>query len=198
VQPNTGDQANIRPASAAKAKLEAWAKTNSMPSKVLLHMEANKRLKMSDLVKGGDIYNADVYFFIFYWLITLCVGNDADQKMALAIAKSPSSSIEYDDDIFINQLLYLSLMYLGNPRGDFRFDNGGRQKVLTDLLAAMRGTDEATVLIKNSINNSLNRLRANNSYPMQDTCNPNLGFNVRFTDTLAALEDGRRLVASKL
>ena len=198
VQPNTGGQANIQPATAAKTKLEAWAKINSMPSKVISSMEANKRLKMTDMIKSDSIYNADVYFFIFNWLVTLCAGNDADQKMALAIAKCPSSSFEYDNDTFINQLLYLALMHLGNPRGDFRFDNGGRQKVLTDLFAVIRGTDEATTIIKNSINNSLNRLRTNNSYPMQDTSNPDLGFNIRFTDTLAALEDGRRAVAAKL
>ena len=197
-QTGAGSQSNRRPAAAAKKVVDDWATANSMPSAVVTVMEANQRLKMKDLMKATDILSADVYYFIFYWLIGLCTGTTADRTWALTIVKEPASSPEYDNEIFINQLIYLILMYVANPKGSFKYTTGQRQDMLKDILAVMSTTDEASVLIKASINSSLDMLTSDSSYPMQDMYNPDKGFNTRLSDTLAALEDGRAGIRGKL
>ncbi|RZM29333.1 MAG: hypothetical protein EOO88_05385 [Pedobacter sp.] len=197
-QTTTGNQANKIPAAAAKKLIDDWATKNNMPTKVITDFEANQRLKMTDLLKSTTALNADVYFFILHLLAGLCTGTSADKTLALSIVNEKASSIEYDNETFINQLIYLSLMYLGDPKGTYKYNNGQRQAVLRDLMNVMKTADDASVAIKASINTSLDILNADQSYPMQDMYNPDKGFNMRFTDTLAALEDGRKAIAAKL
>ncbi|TCD01187.1 hypothetical protein [Pedobacter psychroterrae] len=197
-QTTTGSQANKTPAAAAKKLIDDWATKNNMPAKVIIDFEANQRLKMNDLLKSTAAFNGDVYFFILHLLIGLCTGTAADKGLALSIVKEITSSVEYENEIFINQLIYLSLMYLGDPKGAYKYNNGQRQAALRDLLGVMKTTDDASIAIKASINTNLDILNADPSYPMQDMYNPDKGFNIRFTDTLAALEDGRKAIAAKL
>lgn len=197
-QTTTGSGANKIPSLAAKTLIDAWASTNNMPAKVIIDFEANQRLKMKDLFKSTTAFNGDVYFFILHLLIGLCTGTAADKSMAATIVKEIAGSIEYENETFINQLMYLSLMYMGDPKGTFKYNNDQRQIALRELLGVIKTTDDASVAIKASINTSLDMLNADPSYPLQDMYNPDKGFNIRFADTLAALEDGRKAIAAKL
>jgi len=189
-----GNGTNKQPAAAARKKLNDWAATNPMLSKVIIAMEANQRTKMKDLIKSNEVYNAEAYFFIFHWLLCFCTGNAGDQKLALDLISSPASSPEYDNDTFINQLIYLSLMHLGNPNGGFRFGNETRQNFLRLLLDLIKTTDDASKIIKASMNTNLDILRSDNAYPMEDMYNPGIDLDTRIAHTVAALEVGRRTI----
>jgi len=186
------------PAGEAAIKVvKDWATAHNMPQSAIITFEAQQRLKMKHMIGSGSL-NPDEYLFIFHLMISLCTATAADRAMVLTIVKEPANSIEYENETFINQLLYLSLMHMGNPKGDIKYSNPEMLDMLKDLLALIRSTDEASIIIKASIEMNINMLHATASYPMVDIYNPEKSFNTRFTDTLAALEDARAIIKTKL
>jgi hypothetical protein len=198
IQTAASSQANKVPATAAKRVLDTWAGANSMPAKVITAFETKQRLKMTDLLKSITPLTADNYFFILHLLIGLCTSIAADKALALTVVSEKADSQEYENDTFINQLLYLSLMYMGDPKGSFKFNSAMLQSILKDTLAIIKSTDDASKAIKDSIEGSIALLNSDASYPMQDLYNPSIGFNTRKADTLAALEEARIKIKAKL
>lgn len=149
---------------------------------------------VTNLLKEPTL-TADAYFFLLHLLIGLGTSNQTDRQLAQKIVSVPADSMEYPNDTFSNQLVYLTLMYFADPLGDFGYDNTQLQGVLNDLSGAIVSTDPASAAIKQSLTKSIKILHSDSSYPMTDPYNPNIGFNTRQSDTLAALDSARSSLA---
>ena len=128
-------------------------------------------------------------------LISLGTSNTKDQQFAQKIVSLATTSIEYPNDIFINQLVYLTLMYLADPLGDYGWNNAQLQALLQDLQSTIMANDPASTAIKTSLGQQAKVLHSASSYPMVDPYCPGISFNVRKTDTLAALDNARSGIA---
>jgi hypothetical protein len=122
-----------------------------------------------------------------YLLLGMGTSVAADQRLAATILSASAPSPEYPNDTFANQLVYLMLMTLADPMGDFGWPNATLQSTLQSLIAAIQQGDPASVALKQSLTNHLKVLVSDASYPMTDPYNPATGFTTRQTDTLAAL-----------
>ena len=112
---------------------------------------------------------------------------DPDQRLAAKILTASASSPEYPNDIFANQLVYLMLITLADPLGNYSWPNAMLQSMVQPLIPAIQHDDPASVALKESLTHHLKVLVSDASYPTQDMYNPNIGFTTRQTDTLAAL-----------
>jgi hypothetical protein len=124
-------------------------------------------------------------------LIALATGDTPCQSLALQIVNAATDSPEYPNDIFINQLVYLTLLYLADPMGSYGWNNAQLQSILRDVQSVILANDPASAAIKSSLTQHGKVLNSDASYPMTDPYNPNIGFNQRKTDTLFALEKAR-------
>jgi hypothetical protein len=140
----------------------------------------------------------DAYFFMIHALIALAVTTVDNQVLAQTVVKTTTSSPEYPNDSFINQLIYLSLMYLADPLGNYTMTNKQLQVLLANLSALITATDAASTAIKQSLDNHIKILVADSAYPMQDPYSPSTGFNTRVADTLAALDAARQSIKVRL
>lgn len=138
---------------------------------------------------------ADTYFFLLHLLIALATGSSSDQQLAQKIVNAEASSHEYPNDTFINQLVYLSLLYLADPLGAYGWNNAQLQSALQDLENVILVTDPASTAIKTSLVQHGKVLNSDASYPMQDPYT-SIGFNQRKTDTLFALDQARQSLHS--
>jgi hypothetical protein len=136
----------------------------------------------------------DSYVFFLYILIALATGDAASQSLAQQIVSAQTNSPEYPHDIFINGLVYLSLMHLADPLGPFTLNNQQLQAGLKDLEVVIEGQDPVSTAVRRSIADQGKILHADSAYPMQDPYSPNVGFNQRKTDMLAALDKARAAV----
>lgn len=139
---------------------------------------------------------ADVYFFVLHLLIALGTSTPGDQALANRIVTAPSSSQEYPNDTFINQLVYLVLMHLSDPLGSFAWNNAQLQAALTDLRSVIVSTDPASTAVVSSLERHLKVLGVDASYPLQDPYSPSVGFTQRQADTLYALDTARAVLRS--
>lgn len=147
------------------------------------------------LLKEPSLH-AESYLFLLHLLIALGTSNTKDQQLAQKIVSAPVNSMEYPNDTLSNQIVYLTLMFFADPLGDYGYNNSQLQGLLSDLSGVVVSTDPASQAIKQSLANQLKILRSDASYPMQDPYNPNVGFNTRLSDTLAALDSARSSLAS--
>jgi hypothetical protein len=115
----------------------------------------------------------------------------AAQQLAQQIVSAPASSQEYPNDTFINQLIYLALMYLGDPLGPYGWSNAQLQMALADITSVVANVGPAAPLILTSLAQHQKLLYAAASYPLVDPYNPGIGVTQRKTDTLAALDKAR-------
>jgi hypothetical protein len=138
------------------------------------------------LMTGGAL-TPDSALFLPYLLLGMGTSVADDQRLAAKILSASAPSPEYPNDTFVNQLVYLMLMSLADPLGNFGWPNGTLQSTLQNLIAAIQHGDPASAALKRSLTNHLKLLVSDASYPMQDPYNPATGFTVRQTDTLAAL-----------
>jgi len=180
------------PTTAAKALLDAWWGNNNTSTVVLTELIAAQRLKLSDLMKSSTPLPTGIYFYILHLLIGFCTLTTQDQTKAQTIVSTITSSDGYPNDIFINQLLYLSLMYMADPRGTYKWNRDQIMSMLNDTIGCIRNTCDASKAIIAAIRTQLDIMNADASYPMSDPYNPSAGFNTRVADTLAALDDARK------
>jgi hypothetical protein len=145
---------------------------------------------------GAPQLSSDTYFFVLHLLIALASGDAACQAMAAKLVSAPCASIEYPNDVFGNQLVYLVLMYLAEPAGSYVWSNSQLQQVLTDLGSVVTGSDSASLAIQASLDQHQKLLVVDSAYPLQDPYVPAIGFNQRVTDTLYALDQARSTVAA--
>jgi hypothetical protein len=137
------------------------------------------------LLTGGAL-SPDSALFLPYLLLGV-ITSVTDQRLAAKILSVSASSPEYPNDTFANQLVYLMLMTLADPLGNFAWPNAALQSTVQSMIAAIQHDDPASVALKRSLTSHLKVLVVDSAYPTQDLYNPNISFPVRQTDTLAAL-----------
>ncbi|HEU5328006.1 MAG TPA: hypothetical protein VFU78_07930 [Thermomicrobiales bacterium] len=135
---------------------------------------------------------ADAYFFLLHLLIALPTGATSAQQLAQRIVSASATSQEYPNDTFINQLVYLAMLYLADPLGAYGWNNAQLQAVLQALEGAILASDSASAAIKGSLVQHGKVLYSDSAYPMQDPYSPNIGFTQRKSDTLFALDKARQ------
>ena len=145
------------------------------------------------LLAAGTL-GAGGYFFLLHLLAGLATGDAASRALAQRIVNTTASSTEYPNDVFINQSVYSSLMYLGDPEGAYAWNNQQLQAFVAALGNTVASSDPVSTAIRNSLVKQGKILYVDTAYPLQDP-NSNVSFNVRKTDTLAALDRARSGIA---
>jgi len=90
--------------------------------------------------------------------------------------------------------IYSSLMYLGDPVGAYAWNNQQLRAFVAALGNTVASSDPVSTAIRNSLVKQGKILYVDTAYPLQDP-NSNVLFNVRKTDTLAALDRARSGIA---
>jgi hypothetical protein len=137
----------------------------------------------------------DSSFFLLHLLIALTGGDNRCRALASKTVSAPCSSLEYPNDTFANQLIYIVLMDLADPAGAYVWNNQQLQAFVAALGNTVAFSDPASTAIRNSLVAHGKILHVDFSYPLQDPFNPGISFNVRKTDTLAALDRARSGIA---
>jgi hypothetical protein len=145
---------------------------------------------VNDLLAAGTL-GAGGYFFLLHLLAGLATGDAASRTLAQRIVNATASSTEYPNDVFINQSIYSSLMYLADPVGAYGWNNQQLQACVAALENTVVSSDPVSTAIRNSLATHGKVLYSDASYPMVDPYNPAIGFNQRQTDTLYALDQAR-------
>jgi hypothetical protein len=140
--------------------------------------------------------DADAYFFVLHLLAGIVSGHPDAQQLAARIVAAPTTSPEYGPDTFINQVMYLILIFLVDPLGMFHYDNAALQQFVASLAAVVTLKDPASIAIRQSLATQAQRLQADATYPMQDSNAPNVTLAQRRLDTLAALDQARASLQS--
>ncbi|HZV71082.1 MAG TPA: hypothetical protein VFG10_16120 [Saprospiraceae bacterium] len=152
----------------------------------------------SDMVKtmvAETVLAEEAYFFMLHLLIVACTGTVAEQEKVKKIIDTKTTSIEYSNDTFINQLIYSNLMYLADPLGDYGWTNPQLQSFITSLQSVIISSDTASAAIKASLQRSMKILVSSSAYPMNDPYCPSIGFSTRVADTLEALDAARKTMS---
>lgn len=147
----------------------------------------------NDLLQPASLA-ADAYFFLLHLLLGLVTGDVSAQALAQRIVSAPTSSVEYPNDTFTNQLIYSSLMYLADPVGSYGWNNQQLQSYVASLEALLVSQSPAAAAIKASLVSHGRVLYSDASYPMVDPYNPAVGFTQRQTDTMYALDQARAIL----
>ncbi|HEU5328004.1 MAG TPA: hypothetical protein VFU78_07920 [Thermomicrobiales bacterium] len=129
----------------------------------------------------------DTFLFLLHLCVALGTATAATQQRVARVVSFGTDSPENPNDTFADQLVYFILMYLGDPRGKFGWANSRLQSFVHDLMAVILNTDPGSAALHTALDQQLKVLVSDASYPLQDPYNPGTGFNVRQTDTLAAL-----------
>lgn len=138
-----------------------------------------------------DALDGDDYLFLLYLLVALSAGDARSRQLAQRIACADASSSEYPNDAFANVLVYLTLLNLADPAGDYAWTNTQLQAHVATLGGLVTGTDPASQALKAALTRHGKVLRSDTSYPMHDPYCPSIGFNRRVSDTLFALDEAR-------
>jgi hypothetical protein len=142
------------------------------------------------LLAAGTL-GAGGYFFLLHLLAGLATGDAPSRTLAQRIVNATASSTEYPNDVFINQSIYSSLMYLADPVGAYGWNNQQLQAFVAAVGNVVVSSDPVSTAIRNSLAKHGKVLYSDASYPMVDPYNPAIGFNQRQTDTLYALDQAR-------
>jgi len=191
IDPGTKLGDKYAPARAAEAKLIKWGGENNVPRKAIEPMEALLKDTVKVMMKESSL-SVDSHLLLLHLLICLANSNGDDRNMAARIVNLRTDSMEYQNDIFINQLIYLVLISLIDPKGIYKQKNEKIISKMEEIRNYIVRTDGAAQAIKQSISESIDMLNADPSFPMQDANNPNIQFSSRKTDTLEALDVARK------
>jgi hypothetical protein len=133
---------------------------------------------------------------LLHQLIAMVTSSQAaDVRLAGTLVSTVAPSNEYPNDTFINQLVYYVLMQLADPIGNFGLSNAQLQTFMKSL--TLRTKDPGSAAIEKSLDTHFRILFSASSYPMVDPYVPSIGFTVRQTDTLAALNAALKDVGRK-
>jgi hypothetical protein len=143
------------------------------------------------LLQQGAL-TGEAYFFLLHLLMALSTSTAIDQELAEKIVRAAAGSVEYSDGTFIDQLVYVTLMYLADPFGDLHLGNTELQAEMAALSGAITSHNPASQAIGASLGRYQRLLSTDAAYPMQDPYCPDIGFSQRKTDTLYALDRGRQ------
>ena len=131
------------------------------------------------------------YFFLLHLLIGLVTGDATVRAQVGRITGATATSPEYPNDIFINQLIYSSLLYLADPTGTYGWSNQQLHTYVSALEKIVVSPDATSATIKAGLITQGKILYSDTAYPMQDPYSPAVGFTQRQTDTLSALDQAR-------
>jgi hypothetical protein len=107
------------------------------------------------------------------------------------ISKTKAPTDAYPEETFINQLIYLVLMYLADPREPdtkYKWNNGQLQGFVRDLRSLINTGPSGSAAIAKSLDLQLHILNVVDSYPLMDP-ESNLPLSARKADTRAALNE---------
>lgn len=178
------------PAFEARVVSSGWTDFNKVQTNTVGVWKAQAQTATTML--AAEKLTADAYFFLLHLLVALAVGDTASQALAQRVTAAIASSLEYPNDTFLNQLVYLALMYLADPLGAFGWDNQQLQAFVSALAGAVLGQDPVSTAIKMSLETHGKLLHSASSYPMLDPYAPSVAFTQRKTDTLFALDKARQ------
>ena len=136
------------------------------------------------------------YLFVLLLLAALASSTAADRQWAHRLLTSATSSREYPNDVFANQLVYATLMYLADPDGPYNDTHDDLLIRIGLWLGWTGGADPVSQALHTAIGHHQRLLRADAAYPLQDPNVPSVGFSQRQTDTLFALDKARHAVGS--
>jgi hypothetical protein len=179
-------------AGAAEGVLAKWTdfpnvQSATAPAWTLL-AKATKTLLADTAALTGD-----QYLYLFHLLMALASGDAESARLADNIMKTDAPSDEYPKEIFINQLVYLILMNLGDPLG--RAEPHAQLQQFVSDYSGVLGSSNAGKLIAASLDHYRKLLQADSAYPLQDSFAAKyVSFSQRQSDTGGALDAARAKV----
>jgi hypothetical protein len=174
---------------AAQQTLQNWSAFTAIVGQTTA-VGASQHTLLTTLLPVPTLVASD-YVFLLHLLIALGSGDASARQIAQRVVSAPAGSVEYPNDIFVNQLVYLSLLCLADPAGGYGWDNAALQAWVQATSAAIVGTDPVSVAISASLAAHGKVLHSDSAYPMQDPYAPAIGFSQRCSDTLFALDKAR-------
>jgi hypothetical protein len=193
INAGTDMNSNQQVVTSAQTVLNGWTAFPPIAQKATA-IGQGQRDAVTALLKQ-DTLDAGTYFHFLHLLIAVVTGDTKAQQLARRIVSAVADSPEYPNDTFVNQLVYLALLYLADPLGAYGWNNAQLQGALRDLQGAILAADPASTAIQASLVQHGKVLNADASYPMQDPYS-SIGFTQRKTDTLFALDKARKGLAT--
>ena len=126
-----------------------------------------KQMELFTSMKGPNnttVYTASDYFFLFHLLIALPTKGDSSARLENFIKQS-NSSMDYENETFINHLIFLVMLFLANPNGTYKYNNAQLKdfvKISQDIIHTNTKLDEA---LKSGLAKNLIRLTTDSHYP---------------------------------
>jgi hypothetical protein len=146
-----------------------------------------QRNQLSALIQQKTLALGDAVLTLYLLIAMVNSASSADRTLGAQIANLPTSSPELPNDTFANQLTYCWLMAMADPLGNFAFTYSQLASLLAVIAGSVSNQDPGSELLSKVFTQQSKILASDQSYPMQDPYNPSIGFTVRQTDTLAAL-----------
>jgi hypothetical protein len=160
----------------------AWTDYVKVPSACTLWSEQSTALGSMLHLSG---LTADQCPFLFYLLLALTTSTASDQAEVQKISNTACNSSENPNSTLAQQLVYFTLMYMNNPMGmDWTHDH--ILACIKALIAAIP-VNSGSATLTQVLTQQEKLLIASANYPMVDPYNPAIGFNQRYSDTLAAI-----------
>ena len=159
--------------------------TFKYPAKGIQPAEGTQLANLNKMLAEENL-STEGYFLLLLLIIGLNTSGTTGKTLATKIISASSSSEGYQNDTFINQLVYLTVMHLVNPNGPYKWKSDHVSDFLTNLSALLKQTDPSSTIIKEALKAKLDVLKTNPTYPLTDPLY-NETFEVRMADTLAAL-----------
>ena len=152
-------------------------------------MESNKtmwtnQMNLFNTMKGSTnttVYTASDYFFIFHLLVALPTKGDTSTRLENFIKLSGSSD-DYENETFINHLIFLVILYLSNPDGTYKYNNAQLIYFIKSTQNIIRTNTKLDEALKSGLNTNLIRLTTDSYYPY-----PTDNYNDRLASTLNLL-----------
>jgi hypothetical protein len=146
-----------------------------------------QRTRLNALIRQKTLSLDDAVLTLYLLMAMVNSTSQADRTLGEQIANLPTSSPELPNDTFANQLTYCWLMAMADPLGSFTFTYSQIGSLLAVLAGSVTKQDPGSQLLNKVFMQQSKILASDQSYPMQDPYNPSIGFTVRQTDTLAAI-----------
>ena len=180
-----GDVAGSKANSRALIHLAKWTNASAVRTQTAA-LWTSQSSTLANLLAQPSLDASD-YLFVLHLAIAMGTGTAADQAKLAAIMTAETDSVENPNDNFADQLVYLLLMSLGDPRGGFGWTNAQLRTWAQKLIGVIQSPDRGSSAILTALQQQSKVLTSDASYPLQDPYNPGIGFTTRMTDTLYAL-----------
>ena len=137
------------------------------------------------MVGLGEVTGDQCPFFLYLLLALTSSAAQSEQALVQKISNTSANSEENANANLAQQLIYFTLMYLSNPLG-LGWAHDQILAWIRALIAAVP-TNNASATLAPVLTAQAKLLVSASCYPMVDPYNPSIGFNQRYSDTLAAI-----------